>query len=167
MWVHISLYECNTTAFPPALSSWLKAFLTWISMSSLKGRRVQFSSERSVSNRYSFKKFQPDLTLNKDLHTFFFSLSLYFRLLASFSFLCVKKKNKNHRNTTPAEEKKTTTCHIRAYIKKKNTHIHNNNKDFISIMHSNGWAMCFSRWDQRAKASQTNTTINLTSTIMP
>lgn len=47
-------YECSTTAFPPALSSWLKAFLTWISMSSLKGRWVQFSSERSVSNRYSF-----------------------------------------------------------------------------------------------------------------
>lgn len=56
---HISLYKCNTTAFPLALSSWLKAFLTWISMSSLKGRRVQFSFERSVCNRCSFTNSSP------------------------------------------------------------------------------------------------------------
>lgn len=54
-----SARECNSTAFPPALSSWLKAFLTWISMSSLKCRRVQFSSERSVCNGYSVTNFRP------------------------------------------------------------------------------------------------------------
>lgn len=136
VWVHIS-GELNVA--PPPSSQLLglrpqrlKAFLTWISMSSLKGRWLQFSSERSLANRYS-SSFQPDPTLNQEtpqpslspLHFLLppsrFLLLLFFfpppaSLLSADVYEKRKKKIIQHSRQGETKSSGKMTCRIKANV---------------------------------------------------